>query len=41
MGSISHLTISHFVEAVAGVTVRGEDCDFVAEALEADCGVYH
>ena len=31
--------IAGFVEAVLRVTVGGEDCDFVAEVLEADCCV--
>jgi hypothetical protein len=31
--------IAGFVEAVLGIAVRGEDCDFVAEVLEAYCGI--
>lgn len=31
--------IAGFVEAVLGVAVGGEDCDFVAEVLQAYCGV--
>lgn len=33
------LTVASFVKAVLGIAVRGEDGDFVAEILQADCGV--